>query len=275
MAALRRAITIKQMNDIPVRVANDLNLDMPAVWHKTLQHDTVITECRLCFTTYQLKCTEEAFGILHNADPSPTAAATRLYQERKTDVQRRRHQNLVPLIFPIISRHSGDTLLHCQVARPKLRAHRNDDINARPYEHQTSIGASLRKHRVLRQETIARVDCIRSRLQRDSNQLLRHQIAVPGIGRPNGHGLITCTYMQCIPVRVGIHSNRTHAPLAAGCRNTTGYLAAVGDQYLVYHARHEGTVLFRKDLMPSRPHSVSHASARRSAVYWILSCSLW
>src|SRR5690606_32353612 len=107
---------------------------------------------------------------------------------------------------------------------------------------------------------------IRTGFECGGDQFLWQQVAVRSIGRPDGHGFVTRPYMQRITIRLGVNGYRAHALPTAGGRYAASDFAAIGDQYLVYHARHDGTVLFRNDLMPSRPHSVSHASARRSAV---------
>ena len=90
MAALHGAIALEQVNQVAVRIAEDLEFDMAGVFDIALDQQRAVAECALGFTPRGIKCLRE-FGRLPY-DPHPASAAARrsLHQHWKQHVAARR-----------------------------------------------------------------------------------------------------------------------------------------------------------------------------------------
>src|SRR5258707_15754094 len=98
MAALQRTIALEQMNQIAMRIAENLYLDVPSVFDEFFQQQRAITECLLRFSPRRFDGASDFAFRLHNAHPFAAAACRSLNQNWKADLQDFRAQRFVRLL---------------------------------------------------------------------------------------------------------------------------------------------------------------------------------
>ncbi len=85
MAPLDRALALAQVNDIAVRVAEDLHLDMPRRGHGLLQVDRAVAERSLRLAARQPQRRLQLVGPVDEADALAAAARRGLQQDWVAD----------------------------------------------------------------------------------------------------------------------------------------------------------------------------------------------
>jgi len=123
MAALYRAITFAQMNDIAVPVTKYLNLDMARAHHRALQNQFVAAERVFCFSTCRTQLLGDLGHISDYAHATATAAGTGLDHQGEADALGLLDQDGVCLIGALVAGNAGHSgFLHGDLRQP-LRAH--------------------------------------------------------------------------------------------------------------------------------------------------------
>ena len=158
VAPLDRAFALPERDDAPPRIAEKLNLDVPWPFDVALREDAVVAECRL-----------ERIGKVgaraHDPDPAPTAAGSRLQQQREAELVR---------LAALDHRH---TRLQRDPLRLELVPAGAQRLGRGPYPDEPGRADRLREVRALREEAVAGVDRVGVRLPRRANLLLRLQVA--------------------------------------------------------------------------------------------------
>jgi len=161
VAALRRAVTLKEVDDVARIVTEHLHLDVAAGLDVLLnQHGVVAERCRR-LTCCGLQRVRECLGVGDDAHALATATRCSLDQNRicisrhvaRIELRGHRHASLL-----------GDR------ARLVLATHRVHDLRRRADEHQACIDHCSGELGTLRQEPVPGVDRLRARFLRGGEQ---------------------------------------------------------------------------------------------------------
>ena len=158
-----------QMQNMPMLVRQDLNLNVLRLPNKPLQKHRPIPERPLCLGLRLLQQRLQIRLLADHPHPSPTTAKRRLDDQRKTHLARNL-KRLFPiryrLICPLQNRHLQ---LPRHLSRSRLVTHPLQHFRFRPNKSNARLRARSRKLRILRQETISRMDRIHPLLFGQSN----------------------------------------------------------------------------------------------------------
>ena len=94
MAALERALALAEVDDAPVRVAEDLDLDVPRLGEVLLEVDAAVPERALGLARRELERGRELLVVARDAHPAPAAAGDGLEEDRVADPARDAHRVL-------------------------------------------------------------------------------------------------------------------------------------------------------------------------------------
>ena len=231
MSPLDRAVAFAEMDDVAVRVREDLHLDVPRIDDELLDVHVGIREVRLALPARGL---ERALRIVRTGDllhPLAAAARGRLDQQRIPDRLTEREQLLDRsdrLRRAGDDRHAGR--LHRR-ARAGLLAHQLDRLGRGPDPHEARVEDGSREAGVLGEEAVAGVDCLCAGPQRRLDERVRLEVAL------HEEGLVRVVDVERPPVGLRVHGDGPRAELPQRPEDADGDLTAVGDQDLVEHQR--------------------------------------
>ena len=183
MAPLDRAVALAQVDDVPVRVGEDLDLDVARVLEVALEVDAVVREELLALARGALERFFEL--VLGHGDAKALAASSArgLAGDRVADllggllrgfgVRRRLGR----------ARNDRDARVLHDLARLGLRAHGLDRGGGRADEDDAGVVERHREGGVLGQEAVAGVDGLGARLLCDLDDLRDVQVALGRRGR--------------------------------------------------------------------------------------------
>lgn len=163
VAALDGAIAFEEVDDIPVSVAEDLDLDMARRVDVLLGDDLVIAKGRLGFPL----CRCQGVGqVAFMIDLPHALAATALggfEHDRIPQIRARAQKPLRRLIVPAVVRdHRNACGLH-RIFGNALRRHSANGLWRRADEDQPGVATRLGKVRIFRKKAIARMDGVGAR----------------------------------------------------------------------------------------------------------------
>ena len=209
MAPLDRALTLAEGQDRALPVGQELDLDMTRTLDVALAVDAVVAECGLGLSLRGVHRVPELGRVADDAHPAAAAARRGLDDEREADVvglpggQRRNPRlNRDPLRFELVA------------ARAEGLGSRSDETKARRLD-------GLGESRVLRQEAVAGVDRVRTRLLRRANVLLGVEIA------RDLHGLVGVPGVEGAEIVRRSDRDRADSGFAARAEDARGDLAPV------------------------------------------------
>ena len=182
VAALYRALALEEVHAVAMRVAEHLELDVMRFLHVALEEHALVAERVLRFASGAFELVGE-FALLRD-DPHSLAAAARdrLDEQRIADLLRFGSEELVVLLFTVISGHDRDAgLLHDRLGAI-LEAHALDRLRRGPDEHEARILDGAREALVLREEPVAGMDRFSAARLRDLDDPLAAQIRLGGPG---------------------------------------------------------------------------------------------
>ena len=243
MAALDRAVTLAEVDDVSVRVRKHLHLDVARVDEEALDVDLRAGEVRLPLALRRLERALDAVGRLDDLHPLAAAAGRRLDQQREADLLAERddlRRRVNRLGRAGDDRDAGG--LH-RGARGRLRAHQVDRRRRRPDPDEPCRLDGARERGVLRQEAVAGMNgCGTGTLSR-VDQLLHDEVALGRRRTAERVGLVGVRDVRRAPVGVGIDRDGADSELAQRPEDADRNLATVGDQNL--RERH-GRILSRR-----------------------------
>ncbi len=116
------------------------------------------------------------------------------------------------------------------IAGCRLLADRALHVCGRPDKDQASLNAGFYKRRVLREKTIAWMDCLRPRTLGHLDQGWDMQITLAGWCRANVVRLVRHAHVQRLAIGLTIHRHTGQTQFTAGANHAQGDLTAIGDQ---------------------------------------------
>ena len=86
MAALDRALALAQMDDVPVAVGEQLDLDVTGALDEALGEDAAVAEARLSLPRCRFERLRQLLGRANNAHAPSAASGRRLDDEREAEL---------------------------------------------------------------------------------------------------------------------------------------------------------------------------------------------
>ena len=143
MAPLERALALAERDDVAVRVADHLHLDVPRTRQEALEEHAVVAEPGGRLTPRRGHRGLEVLGALDDAHAAPAAARGRLDQHGVLGRLGR------------VRRHRGHAGSGGRLLRAHLVAHQLDRLRRRPDEDHARLRARAGERGVLGQEAVA------------------------------------------------------------------------------------------------------------------------
>ena len=230
VAPLDRAVTLEEMDQRAVRVAQHLDLDVPGALDGPLHVDRRVPEGGLGAPRRGGERLLEPLRAedQRHADPAPAGGGLQHdgIADRVGDLPGRprapdgavrpgQHRDAGP----------GD-----DPARLRLLAHRPEHLGRRAHEREAGLLARVREPPVLRQEPVAGVDGGRARLPGGSDHALDREVALPRGRRPDRQRAVRCPDMERAGIGLGVHRDRADPELPAGADDPERDLAPVRHQ---------------------------------------------
>ena len=168
---LDRAVALAEVDDVAVRVREDLHLDVPRILEVLLDVDVGVREEALALARGPLERGRALLLRARHVKALAPAPAGGLERHRVADRARRRERVLRRGERLHRARHHGHARLLHQAPGGRLDAHALDRLGRRPDEHQTRARARAREAGVLGEEAVARVDGLRAASTRATSRI--------------------------------------------------------------------------------------------------------
>jgi hypothetical protein len=235
VAALHRAIALKQVHALSVRIGKDLELDVPRVGQVLLEQHALVTEGRLRFTPGRGERGGEPVAALDDAHALAAAAGRSLDEHRITHRVGLRQQRAVVLRAAVVARNDGYAGLPHERLAFRLRPHGADRGRRRTDKGEAGGSDRCGEVRVFRQEAVAGMDGLRPGCLGDGDDPPGVKVARARRRGTEPIALVAGRDVQRIRIGIRIHRDGADAQAPRGARDAASDLAAVGDQDLVEH----------------------------------------
>ncbi len=235
MAALDRALALAQMDDVPLAIAQNLDLDMPRLGDEFLEEHPIVAEGRAGFASRALECLAQVALAERDAHALAAAARGRLDHHREADrLRNARRQLRLPDRFGV-SRDDADPGLLREPLGFDLVAHQPDRAGRRADEGDALGLERFGEDRVLGQKAVAGVDRLGAAAARGGDDRVDPEVALGRRWRANRDRLVGHAHVRRVEVRLRADRHGRDAQPAAGPDHPAGDLAAIGDQDLCEH----------------------------------------
>ena len=223
---------------MPVRVAEDLDLNVARALDVLLDEDLLVAEGARCLALARVEGRGEVSRAVDAAHPLAPAAGRRLDEHRVADARGLLREARRLLIVTVVARRDGHVGLHHERLGRRLRPHRPDRRRRRAHEGDPRRRARLGEVGVLREEPVARVQRLRAGALRGGENGRDRQVRLARGGGTDAHGLVGEADVARGAIGVGIDGDGAQAHAAGGLDDPAGDLAAVGDEETFEHAVH-------------------------------------
>ncbi len=203
-------------------VGHDLNLDVPTGLEVTLTEDCRVAESGLRLTPRRFQFAVQRRQFTNDTHSASAAARRRLDQHRQMSLGHRGGIEFGE------HRHSGG--VH-DLLGLDLRPHELDGFDGRADPRQSRVDDAARELRVLGEESVSGVNRVGARSLGGGDDELTPQV---GLGRRvtrQANRSIGFGDVRAVGICVGKYRDRADSVLAAGCKDTAGDFATIGDQY--------------------------------------------
>ena len=235
VAALDRALAFPQVDEVAVRVAQHLDLDVPRLLDELLDEHPVVAEARLRLGLARHEAFARLLVVVRDAQALATAAGRRLDHHRIADVLRNPHGGRRVGNDVGVARNRIDVRLGGELLRRDLVAHRGDRRVLRADEHDAGGLHVARERLVLRQEAVARMHGLGAGLLARGDDAIHREVGLARRRRADAHGFVGEFDVPRVAVGLGVDGDGRDAHRARGADHAAGDFAAVGDQDLLEH----------------------------------------
>ena len=236
VAALQRTFALVEMDDVPMAVAQYLDLDVARLFHEFLQIHAVVAEGRFGLRTDAAQRRDHVVRSIHQAHPFAAATGRRFEHDREADPFRGR-RDLVLVAQHVGAGHDRHARVLHDRARGDLVAHLLYRVRLRADEDDARGAARRGERCAFGQKAVAGVNGVRAALGRGVQDFVRDEITLRGGGRPDRIGVVGVLDVQGGPVGVRIDRDRLDAEFAAGANHAHRDFAPVGDEHPFEHGR--------------------------------------
>jgi len=266
MTTLQGALALAEGDDVAVRVAEDLHLDVPGPLHEALEHHRVIAEGGRRDPAGRGECGRQLVCRAHDLHALAATAGARLDEQRVADVLRPGADLVVVEARCVEPGNHRDAVPGHVLSCARLVAHDLEGAFARPDEDHAGGLAGSRQRDAFGEEPVARVDGLGAGRLDGRHDRIHVQVRLGSRRAPDVHGVVRLTHVRRQGVGVAVHGDAAHPLLAQGADDAAGDLAAV---------RHEDGIDSHADHIRKRPkrgsgrgvrETTSRASPSRSRV---------
>ena len=226
-------VMLVQVDDVAVRVAQHLDLDVARLLDILLDEDAVVAEAVAGFVAAAGEAFEGLLVVVRRAHRLAAAARAGLDHHRVADVLGDLHRVLGLLDRLVPAGDGADLRLPGQLLRRDLVAHRRDAVVLGADEDDAFFFAAAREVLVLAEEAVARVHGLRPGGLAGSDDLVGDEVTRARRRRAQQHGLVGEFHVPRVAVGLGIHRHGGDAQLLRGLDDAAGDLSAVCNQDLV------------------------------------------
>lgn len=237
VAALERAFAFAEVDDIPVRIGHDLDLDVARGGDEAFEEERVVAEGVRGLTAGGLECCREFGGLEDGVHALAAASGGGLDEDGEADVLGCGDEGLVGGPGVLRARHEGDAVGRDRLLRGDLVAHRPDRLGAGAEEDDAGGIAGGGEVGVLGEEPVAGVDGLGSRRLRCGDDLVDVEVGLARLGGAEAHGGVGGSHVGGVGVGVGVDGDGADAQALGGADDAEGDLAAVGDEDGVEHSQ--------------------------------------
>ena len=233
MAALDRAVTFKQMNNMSRFITENLHLDVLRI-HDTFFHIHLIAaESHFRFRLRAVIRLLQIFHAIHIPHTPSAAAIDRFDHDRETVFLGKRFDLIKAFHSTVCAGNHGNLRLFRLDTGIYLVTEHDQMFHTRPDENKSFFLTAFRQLRIFRKKSVAGMDSIHMMLLTDTDNILYIQVSI--------NRLISFPYqvrfISTVPVKrqyilFGINSHRPDAQLIAGTEYTDSDLAPVSYQDL-------------------------------------------
>ena len=236
-ATLHRTVALMEVNHLTLGVPENLYLDVTDIAHRCLEKHRGIAESALALPHRGSNSVGKVFHPIHTPQAAPAAPSCSLDEQREPDclgmIQRiRRAAQRWRLL-----QHRETSCLR-RLPRPHLVPSEGQHVGSRANERETSLNTSFSKLRILRQESIARVDRVGTGVTTDANDFIDVQVGAHWM--PANADLIRLVRlhpMEAVAVFVGVDRDSRDAKLCRRPEGPDGDLSTIGNKEFTNHAR--------------------------------------
>ncbi len=218
-----------------MRVAKDLDLDVPRAQHVLLDQHVLVAEGVLRLALAGRERSGEVLGLVDTAHALAAAAGAGLDQHRIANFTRLRLQEGRILVVAVVARRQRHARLGHQRLRGGLAAHRADGGSRRADEDDAGGRAGFGEILVLRQETVARVHGLRAGGLGRIEDPVCHQVGLARRRRADQHRFVGQAHVARVGVGLGVHRHRADAHAPRRLDDAAGDLAPIGNEDLAKH----------------------------------------
>ena len=202
VAALHRAVALKQVDVIAVTVAKHLDLDVARTLYIFFNQHRAVAKAAHGFALAAGQGGGKFGRRLHDAHALATAASAGLDQDGVANAVRLALQERGVLVSAVVAGHQRHTGAFHQLFGFRFQTHSANGAGRGANKGEARVGAGLREGVVLAQKTVARVDGLRAGSQGGVNDGLPAQIAVLRGACANVHRLVAQLHVARAGVRV-------------------------------------------------------------------------
>mmetsp|Transcript_26613 Transcript_26613/g.77749 ORF Transcript_26613/g.77749 Transcript_26613/m.77749 type:complete len:459 (+) Transcript_26613:417-1793(+) len=233
VAPLHGALALGQVDDVAVRVRDELDLDVARLLDVALDEDAVIAEGCRSLALRQTKRLPRLRLVPGNAHALAAAAGRRLDHHREANLARDTGRLVGVRDHALKARDRGDASLCGEALGLDLVAHRVDRKGGRADE-----GHARRLHRlgegcVLREEAVAGVHRLGAGRRDGVEDAVDPQVRVGRRRAAHTHRLTRQRDVRRPRVRLRVHRDRLDAHAVRGAHHAAGDLAAIGHEQLL------------------------------------------
>src|SRR5664280_1307201 len=235
VTSLQRALSLAQMHDGAVLVAEHLHLNVSWSYDEALQKEIVVTERGKRLTTRTRERLTEIVRSLDTSHTLPATARGGLDEHRETDFHRCSTQ--------IAVRHSRfDSTGHHRNARRgdmelrlDLVPHERNRSRARPNERDAALRTGTRESRVLREKAVTGMDRVGSAGDAGVKNPFDIEVTLVWCRRSEIQRLVGVEYVSRTAVGVAVHRDRLNTEALERANDTNGNLPAIRNEDRLKH----------------------------------------
>ncbi len=235
MAALDRTLTLAEMDDVAVVIAEHLELDVPRRLDVFLDVHVADAEGRFRFALRRLHRVRQFGRGSDDAHAATAAAGGGFDDDRITDLFRQLERPFLVVDRAVAAGENRHARLLHHAARAGLVAHQANHLRIRADELDMAGLAHLGEVGALGKKPVAGMDRIRAGDFGRADHRRHVQIAVGAARRTDADVLVGELDVQLVLVRLRVDGNGLDAELTAGVDDPQRHLAAIRDENFLEH----------------------------------------
>src|SRR5215831_2332746 len=195
------------MNEVRMRIAKNLELDMPWLRDNFLQNEGIVSKGSRRLTSSRRQGCRQRVGVLHPAHALATPTRRGFHHDWIANLLRYLAEDLIGLIVALVPGYYRHPRRHCQALCFSLATHLSDHLGLGSNEDETGLAAGEGKSGVFGQEAIPWVDSVGSDPPGRRHNRLDIQVGGGHIHPLETQRLVGGVHVSGIRVYVGEHAS--------------------------------------------------------------------